>query len=282
MNADPAATLQALGRLQEHQDLSKADKITLAVEEASILFARGHYAEALLPLERMLEGGQRLPGQVYLLAGLSYLALQRFQESRQSFTALLTAARDDPAALWARYYLGRIALESGNTVLAIGYFESAEKSPWAAREPCFLAGICQALQQEQREVEADTKRQELLSRFPQSLAALQLQQQPVSPVAEPVVVPEVPGELPEPGSPSQDSFCLQLAAFADRGRALTYLASWQRDLPNLRLDEEPGPQGQLLYKVRTGRFASRRLAQTEAERLRRVHGLEVLLVEGGW
>jgi len=54
---------------------------------------------------------------------------------------------------------------------------------------------------------------------------------------------------------------------------------WRDALPDLRLTPEEDDRGVLLYKIRSGSFVTRSQAEVQAERLRREHGLRVMLVE---
>jgi tetratricopeptide (TPR) repeat protein len=274
LERDPERALAALRQLASRSDLSEGLRVRLALEEASIALARGRFAEALTPLERVIGRTRgQLPGEVYLLAGMAERGLQRNQKSREDFASV----RQDAAVFpWARLYLGQIALQEGDLELARRYFESAERSPLAARLPDLLVGIHDVLEGEGRTDEAAALSRDIAARFPQALATL--------PFASPeqeldlTLLTEAPVDS-VPEAAMHGHLSVQLAAFSDRGRALAYLASWQTELPNLRLETEPGVEGQILYKVRSGQFVSRAQASTEVERLRRRYGLEAIVVE---
>jgi cell division septation protein DedD len=87
-------------------------------------------------------------------------------------------------------------------------------------------------------------------------------------------------DLDAPAAPQPaDRYSVQLAAFRDRSLALAFVARWQRELPEIRVDTTTDERGQMLYKVRTGRFASPVQARTESERVQRRLGLEALVVQ---
>lgn len=278
LESDPERALAAIGKALTRRDISPDLRVRLLREVATIQFARGRYQAALEVLEDLMATAQQdLPGEVYLLAGMAYRALQKIQRSREAFASI---GQREPAFPWARYYLGRIALDEGDVVLAQRYFDSASKSPLAERLPSLLAGDWEALRQQGRRDAAAGLQRRLREQFPQSLAMLQINER-LERAAAAAEAPAPADSLPKETAVTTPSgrVSLQLAAFSDRGRALAYVARWQAALPDLRMETEPGPTGQLLYKVRTGHFASRAQAKTEAQRLRRVHALEVLVVE---
>ena len=132
--------------------------------------ARGRFAAALPPLENVLgRARDQLPGEVYLLAGMAERGLQRIQKSREHFASV---RQDDPAFPWARLYLGQIAFQEGDLELARRYFQSAERSPLAARMPDLLVGMHGILEREGRTDEAAELSRDLGERFPQALATL--------------------------------------------------------------------------------------------------------------
>ncbi|MFH1845044.1 MAG: SPOR domain-containing protein [bacterium] len=283
LERDPENALAALRQAAEDEDISPATRIRLALEMASIEFARGRFQDCLLPLERLLaQASEALPGEVYLLAGMANHALSRTQRSREAFASVL---QSDPMFPWARFYLGQIALEEDDIALALRYFESAERSPLAARLPALLVGSWEALTAAGRHDEAAAKREQLLTEFPQSLASLQLLERqrhldsdsPAGPTV--VETGSTASERTVPAVEPSGRFSVQLAAFSDRGRALAFVATWQTTLAQIRIIQEPGAADQVLYKVRTGSFTSRPLAFTEAQRLQRQHGLEAMVVE---
>ncbi len=282
LETDPEQALALIAELATLNDMPAAVKVHLALEAAAIQYARGRYQAALAPLADLLAAGSSdLPGEVFLLAGLAHRGLQQIQQSREAWA---TVKRDDPAFCWARYCLGQAGLESGDVALALRYFASGDQGELAGRFPSLLAGTWEGLRRAGRLEEAESLAATILTDFPQSLAALRVQEvlgreEPPGP-GIPTEPPTSAGSGPDqPAAGTAAGFCLQLAAFSDRGRALTFLASWQETLPDLRIAEETGPDERLLYKVRTGQFISRAQARTAAQRLERAHGLEVIVVE---
>jgi len=283
LERDPENALAALRQAAEDESISLATRTRLALEIASIDFARGRFQACLSPLARLLaEASETLPGEVYLLAGMANHALSQTQRSREAFASVL---QSDPMFPWARFYLGQIALEDGDIALALRYFESAERSPLAARLPALLVGSWEALTAAGRHDEAAAKRAQLLADFPQSLASLQLlekqrQLDSLEPADGGMDVADSTGSDPsDQVAEPIGRFSVQLAAFSDRGRALAFVATWQSTLELIRIVQEPDSAGQVLYKVRTGSFTNRPPAFTEAQRLQRQHGLEAMVVE---
>lgn len=278
MTQDPEEALSESRSLCEDRGVPESIRLRAALEAASIHFARGAPRQSLAPLLEAVEQVERLPAEHYLLMGLCYWVLRDVQKSREAFA---TIPQSDPNFVWARHYLGYLGLESGDPTLALRYFESAERSPLAVHTPSLLAGKWEVHRSEGRWDEAASLQESLLQDHPHSLAALRirslLEREADTQVFDPVTTHgDTTTSAPQT---SRGRFSLQLAAFADRSRALTYLANWQDELPDLRIDEELDPDHPVLYKIRLGNFVSRNQARTESERLRRQHGLEVLIVE---
>jgi tetratricopeptide (TPR) repeat protein len=283
LTKEPAEALSTLQALGQNTELPAQLRVVLALEEATLQFARGRFQAALVPIEELqssLPGS--LPGEIYLVAGLTYWALHRVQESREAFASV---AQNDQAFPWARYYLGCIGLETGDIALAMRYFSSAEKGDLAPRLPALLVGTWEGLRRSGRAEEAEVIYDRVLAEHPQCLELIRLREisesQQDVPTAAAWVVSDGSNQEGGESSSSRGRVTLQLGAFADRGRALAFLTRWQGTLSALRLEDERGSDGQLLYKVRSGWFVSRAQAQTEAKRLQRLYDLEVLVVEAG-
>jgi tetratricopeptide (TPR) repeat protein len=254
--------------------------VRAAYEQAALAFARGRYEEALRPLaELRRRAPEPLPGRVALLVGDACQILHRWQESREAYASVPAG---DPAFPWARYQLGRIALADGDHVLALQYFASAERSGLAAETPSLLLGRWEALRLAGRMDEAEVLAARLEREHPRSLAALHLREATAREQRAAAPAGQAPADTQQaipPEPPAHGRYSLQLAAFSDRGRALAYMDEWTEALPDLRLESEPGPDGELLYKVRSGHFVDRSRADQETARLRRVYGLKAIVVE---
>jgi hypothetical protein len=203
---------------------------------------------------------------------------------------LASVRATDPAFPAARYELGRIGLRSGDTALALRYFESAGRHADAVHLPALLLGRWEALRANGQWDEATGVERELTRAHPQSLAVLVLrdllraeqEQNEAERFQAPVTLSQTASaaiETPAVGSAGSGHTSVQLAAFSDRALALAFQERWRPTLPELRVDREFGPNGQPLYKVRTGRYASRAQANAEAERIGDRYEVEVLVVE---
>ncbi len=285
LRTDPdEALLAARDRLRDEP--SPALRLRLSLETAWIEFSRSRYEEALALLEPLEEESQRsLPGEVHLLAGMAQRALGRQQRAREELAAVKPGT---PAFVWARYYLGAIALDAGDAALARHYFDSAERSPLSERMPLLRLGRWEAARREGDPRQAEREAEAILREHPGSLAALVVGEAEAAAAQEAGLPPPpaagadsaVAGPAPAPTVPEVEGrYALQLAAFGDRSRALAFLARWQPVLPDLRLVTETAPDGRILHKVRLGRYETRAEAQAAAERLRRAHGLEVMVAE---
>ena len=136
-----------------------------------------------------------------------------------------------------------------------------------------LAGEWDALRLAGQHEEAARIRDRLMDEYPQSLATMHLQERSTDSGAGPVLAAAgIDSQQIDETDPS-GRLTLQMAAFADRSRALAYFETWHDRLPELRIDEEAGDEGVPLYKVRTGQYASRGQARNAAEELRQAHGL---------
>lgn len=274
---DPLQALQAI-RVGLRGNPSESAQLRLRLEGGWIDYARSRPQEALGWLEPLLEKGRDLPGEVHLLAGMAYRALAQTQRAREELAAIKPA---DPSFAWARYHLGNIALEADDPALALRYFESADRSDLAERLPLLLAGRWQALRQQGQGAQAEALAARIEREFPGSMAAMIVAEAEAVEAPPLRAAPEEPaGRAPGAVSPAASGrYALQLAAFGDRGRALSYLARWQEQLPDLQMFEDEDQEGRVLYRVRLGPFPTRAEAQAAADRLRRAHGLEVLVTE---
>jgi tetratricopeptide (TPR) repeat protein len=276
---DPDAALTLARDAIAANAMPDAPRVAAALLAARIAYGRARYPETLrtlLPLFDELDAGA-IPGAAFVLAGLAYRAVGHPQRAREMFA---TVRPDDPAFARARYLLGLVALESGDSALALRYFDSAE-TVGADLRPDLLAGRWRALRSAQETEEAEHVRTQLLEEAPLSLAALTVRSD-VSAETEPQVARlEAPEASPrsDAAAASGQRYSVQLAAFQDRSLALAFLARWQPSLPALRIDMGRDERGQTLYRLRDGYFPVRAQAQAAADRLAHSLGLETLVVE---
>lgn len=273
--------LAELERARGGRDLPPAVRQRIALEMAEIHFARGDFRNCLADLEPVLDQGQEsVPGEAYLLAGLTYRLVGQLQSAREMFASVRPA---DPAFAQARYHLGDIGLQQGDATLALRYFESGQRSDSGLSHPALLEGQWRALRAGGDEQAALSALDRLRRQAPGSLALLEvgrLQREEAEELAA----------RGEAGAASADStatraadpsgrYSLQLGAFSDRSLALDFQRRFAARLPDLRIDQEQDGRGQFLYKVRSGYFVNPALARTEAARLKRALGVEVLVTD---
>lgn len=269
------ATSQARDR-----DLPFHQRTAAILDGASIALAADDLDLAWSLLGPLVDqAGEVPPGEAYLLAGMT---LNLAGESRRAREMLASVRPDDPHFHTARGLLGRIGLETGDTELALNYFESAMRRPGGDRQPDLAAGRWQALTLLGRREEAREAFDELNDRFPGSLAALEVRGRQRRDEEELAAAIDTLGtSAPELLAPTGGgSYAVQLAAFRDRALALQFVARWQVELPGLRVEREDDDLGQPVYKVRTGRFVSHAQASTEVARVRRQHNLEGFVAGG--
>jgi tetratricopeptide (TPR) repeat protein len=194
---------------------------------------------------------------------------------------LASVRPDDPAFVAARELLGRIGLESGDSELALRYFESAQRRVEGAEEPDLLAGRWRALRLLGRDSEAREIAARLLRDHPASLAAMEVTGQRRAEEEELAAAADtLESEAPATADAGPaHRYAVQLAAFRDRALALQFVARWQREIPDLRVVTQSDDLDQPLYKVHTGRFVSQALARAELSRLQQAHGISGFVAE---
>ena len=263
------------------RELPTSLRVQAALDGANIELARRRPEAAWQLLQPLLEVEvDNLPGDVYLLAGRTL----RLAGDRQRAREMLASVRpEDPAFASARELLGRIGLESGDSDLALRYFESAERHVEGAARADLLAGRWQALRLLGRDVEARDAAARLLREHPGSLAAMEVSDQRREERDELAALADtLDTAAPEQLAPSTtDRYAVQLAAFRDRSLALQFVARWQPEIPDLRVVSQFDELDQPIYKVHTGSFVSRAMARSEVQRIEREHGIAGFVAESG-
>lgn len=281
LTTDPARALELATSVAHDRDLPAHQRVAAILDGASIALAADDLDQAWSLLDPVVsQTDEPPPGEAFLLAGLT---LNLAGESRRAREMLASVRTDDPHFHTARSLLGRIGLESGDTELALNYFESAMRRPDGDRQPDLAAGRWHALTLLGRRDDALQAYEELNERFPESLAALEVRgRQRHEDEKLAAAVDTLGTSAPEVLAPAAGgAYAVQLAAFRDRALALQFVARWQVELPGLRVEREDDQDlGQPVYKVRTGRFVSHAQASTEVVRLRREHGLEGFVAGG--
>ncbi len=263
------------------RELARPLRLQAAIDGATIELARRRPESAWQLLQPLLEiESEDLPGDIYLLAGKTL----RLAGDRQRAREMLASVKpEDPAFTSARELLGRIGLESGDSELALRYFESAQRRLEGGTRPDLLAGQWQALRLLGRDVEARDAAAQLLRDHPSSLAAMEVadgrreEQDELAALAD-----TLDTAAPEQLAPSTaNRYAVQLAAFRDRSLALQFVARWQPEISGLRVVNQFDDLDQPLYKVHTGNFVSRAMARNEVQRIERAHGVTGFVAESG-
>ncbi|MFO7652950.1 MAG: SPOR domain-containing protein [Candidatus Krumholzibacteriia bacterium] len=289
LETNPAAALEKARDAAADRSLPGPVRIQAALLAARLELGRDRPGEALRSLLPLLDDdhASALPGETFLLAGIAYRALGHLQRAREMFA---TIRPDDPAFGRARYLLGLTSLEEGDPALALRYFDTAARDARPGDRPDLLAGRWQALRATGEHEAAEATREELLRDAPLSLAAATVRA-PGETTAEPtaeagagadtaVVLPEDDADAGESAAqPAPGRHSVQLAAFGDRSLALAFVGRWRGELPDLRIDEVRDRRGQILYKVRTGRYPSDPAARDAARRIGERLGIETMAVD---
>ncbi len=279
LTEDPAKALLILREGLEDKRLPQEVKTRMVLETANIEFGLSHYQSTLKALSPLLNKDQAVvPGEAYLRAGLSLRALGDLQKAREM---LASVKPRDPAFLFARYYLGDIALEQNDAALALRYFDSAVDGAGPGAVHRVAGGRWRALLGEGRDGDAVELEKRLSKDAPGSLAMLEIQRIQRSRQEELEAMTPVDSSDGEAGddAASRGRYALQLGAFSDRGLALEFMRRYRDQLPDLRIDEVRDDRGQFLYKVRTGSFVNPALARTDAKRLARQLDIDVMVAD---
>jgi len=243
---------------------------------AGLALARGD-AETLAAL-LAAPGDDPPSGAVLLAAGLD---ARRRGDVASARDRLATVRPEAPEYAWARYHLARIAMGEGDVSLAQRYLDTADAAPRPVAAASVLAARWELVHASDPQAGRRLER-ELAHRFPRSNALarvreLQRRDRELAAAGEAAADPSE--ETAAPAVDGRGRYGLQFAAFTDRGRAMTFRDAWRDHIPDLAIVTEHGAGGAPVYRLRSGRFATRDQAETAAERIRRRHGLDVLVVE---
>lgn len=281
LESDPDRALGLLQDAQALQSLPADVEIRVALEIARLESARGRPQSALGALRPLLmDPPADLPGAVYLEAGRAARAVGDLQRAREMLASIRPG---DPAFVAGRGLLGEIGLQQNDTELALRYFESALDHARVAANAELGAGLWQALRRAGEHERADRLVAELEQEHPGSLALLRIRRL-LRAEQEELAARAVENDAPIDTVATRvedrsGRFCVQLGAFSDRGLALAFLGRYGNQIPDLRIQTVRDDRGQVLYKVRSGSFVNPALAQTEAERLERMLGVQVIVTD---
>ncbi len=252
----------------------------LALQLAHLRYDRGDFQGAFAAVEPFLtDNTTPLPGEAFLVGALALRAGGNLQRSRE----LLAGIRpEDPAFATARYFLGDIGLQTGESELALRYFESGARGT-RGQDPRLQAGRWRALRTEGQDAEAAAILADLQQNHPTCLALVEIDRVLRS------EEDETQARLSAHQAATSDTvvtapvaagrYTLQLGAFSDRSLALDFQRRHRDIFPDLFITAVRDEQGQFLYKVRTGSYVNPALARSEAQRLKIQHGMDIIVVE---
>ncbi len=139
LSTAPDEALALLEASRQDDRLPAFVRQRLHLEMGRIQFARGEYRTCLTLLGPLLDGeSTSLPGETFLLTGLSYRMLGDLQSAREM---LASVRPGDPSFLAARLHLGHISLQMHDPVLARRYFASGDPLGEETLQPVLMAGL---------------------------------------------------------------------------------------------------------------------------------------------
>jgi len=282
LSVDPDEAIALLKGSIQNPEIPSSTRVGMTLQLAQIYFARGQYEATNSVLSPLLaEATEPLPGEIYLLAGLTLRKAGKLQSAREM---LASVKPDDPAFGAARYFLGDISLVSNDPELALRYFESGQKNSRIREFSRLKAGQWRALRASGQDSEADKLLEELKQESAGSLALVEIgrvlqtekdeNNARIASASEAAVDTVIADPIDTTGR-----YTLQLGAFSDRGLALEFKGMYQDQIPELEIVEIRDSMGQFFYKVRFGSFVNPALARSEAQRQKNILGTEVIVVE---
>jgi predicted negative regulator of RcsB-dependent stress response len=268
----------------QDRDIPQTTRVGMALQLAQIHFARGEFEKANTTLTPLLaDNSLVLPGEVYLLAGLT----QRTSGNHQAAREMLASVKPtDPAFGAARYYLGDISLEIGDSELAQRYFESGQKNVSKAEASRLKAGQWRALRANGKDLEANRLLRELRNDSQGCLALVEIgrvlqQEQDDDSARVAFAAKDIPDTVVSSPENNIGRYSLQVGAFSDRSLALEFKRRHQEQIPDLTITEVRDDRGQFLYKLRFGSFVNPAQARSEAQNQKRILGMNVIVVDLG-
>ena len=280
LSTDVEAAVKLLESSRTDSNLPEVIQERIALELAEIYFARTDFQNCVAVLRPLIDkGNEKLPGEIYLLAGLAYRLLGNAQTAREM---LASVRPSDPAFTQARFYLGDIGLQQGDHSLALRYFESGIRDGSTRDNPDLKAGKWRALRAAGQNQEAQAILDGLQKDLSGSLALLDINRTLREDAEELAARAEPRAEADSTATQPADQagrYSLQLGAFSDRSLALEFLRRYQSMVADLRIDQVRDQRGQFLYKVRSGHYVNPALARTEAARIKRTLGIDVIVAD---
>ncbi len=281
---DPDAATAFLKASVEDLTIPESTRVGMALQMAQIFFARGQYEMTYETLKQLFEQTESvLPGEVYLLAGLTMRQSGNNQRAREM---LASVKPKDPAFATARYFLGDISLENNDSELALRYFESGQKGASSGDFSRLKAGQWRALRASGNDDAAEKLLEQLKTESPGCLALVEigrilLREDDDNSARIASASAARPDTVVTVADDDNGRYTLQLGAFSDRALALEFKRQHLQQIPDLQITEERDSMGQFLYKLRFGSFVNPALARSEAQRRKKSLGMDVIVVELG-
>jgi len=245
------------------------------IELAKIHYASGEYRGAITALSSIPGGGPTEDR----MAALYFRALcwKQLGESENARNDLRAVDRG-PFLYWGYATLAELDMQEGRIVDAIEKYEmiaGAHSNPVAG----FKLGECYEIQGERRKA-LDVYRT-VTRQFPESLEAPKAHEK-IQMIERHRDAREAAGaaatgneeeidERPSPASAASSGYTLQFGAFSERENAIRLADELRRAVNDVRL-ERVEHEGGTLYRVRAGRFASKREAERAAGRIQKEIG----------
>ncbi|MCP4292159.1 MAG: hypothetical protein GY780_10060 [bacterium] len=254
----------------------------MALQLAQIHFASQDYEKAHQVLSELINSAPTpLPGEVFLLAGLTERTAGNKQAAREYFASVKPG---DPAFSSARYFLGDIGLSAGEPELAQRYFESGAKNSNEEEWSRLKSGQWRALRAQGKDSQAESLHQEIKSQSQGCLALVEIErflqlEKDESEIRIATALEAEPDSLATTPGETSGRYSLQVGAFSDRSLALEFKNSHSIDIPNLEISEFRDDRGQFIYKVRFGNFVNPARARSEAKRQEQKLGIDIFVVD---
>lgn len=284
LSQNPEQALALLKGSMEDPEIPESTRVGMALQLAEIYFARGQFEQAHAALKPLFDNSTiTLPGEVYLLNGLT---LRKGGKNQQAREMLASIKPSDQAFGAARYFLGDISLENNDPELALRYFESGQKDTGSQDLSRLKAGQWRALRLSGKDSQAEKLLEDLRKNSSGCLALveigriLQREEDEISARLATTSSSVIDTVVASPEE-TAGRYTLQLGAFSDRALALEFKRQHEEQIPTLLITEERDTMGQFLYKLRFGSFVNPALARSEAQRQKKRLGMDVIVVELG-
>ncbi len=277
---DPVQAAVLREKLLAHDDLDPPVRRALLLDAAWSSYAQGEPSQGFSYLPAKDPAAKKPQPASRLLAGLLHRGAG---DEAMAESVLAQAPEDDPELPWILLLRGRKAAAFGDPGLARRCLD-AEEGGGAPSDADLMAARWQ-LEREQDARLADRIARELERSYPRSPAldlvrGLQRQRLELAlmDAASSSPAPPPPASTMTDNAPTA-RYVLQLGAFSDRGRALTFVERWRSAVPGLHVVQSHDARGQLLHKVRAESYTDQPEAAARAASLGAATGLAVIVVD---